>query len=48
MYASVDDYGFLVTPYRPVTKGKLAEEVEAHPEEVWEPRWEELEEWPVE
>ncbi|QDT70634.1 DNA-directed RNA polymerase subunit beta [Planctomycetes bacterium MalM25] len=27
MYASVDDYGFLVTPYRKVTKGKLQEEV---------------------
>ena len=27
MYATVDDYGFLVTPYRKVSKGKLAEEV---------------------
>ncbi len=28
MYASVDDYGFLVTPYRVVNKGKLTDEVE--------------------
>ncbi|MDA7978052.1 MAG: DNA-directed RNA polymerase subunit beta [Pirellulales bacterium] len=28
MYATVDDYGFLVTPYRQVKSGKLAEEVE--------------------
>ncbi len=27
IYAGVDDYGFLVTPYRRVSKGKLAEEV---------------------
>ena len=27
MYASVDDYGFLVTPYRKVKKGKLTDEV---------------------
>ncbi len=27
MYAGVDDYGFLVTPYRKVSKGKLTEEV---------------------
>jgi len=27
MYATVDDYGFLVTPYRKVSKGKLMEEV---------------------
>ncbi len=27
MYATVDDYGFLVTPYRKVSKGKLTEEV---------------------
>ncbi len=27
MYATVDDYGFLVTPYRKVTKGKLMDEV---------------------
>ena len=27
IYAGVDDYGFLVTPYRPVKKGKLQEEV---------------------
>ncbi len=27
MYASVDDYGFLITPYRVVTKGKLMDEV---------------------
>ena len=27
MYASVDDYGFLVTPYRKVKGGKLTEEV---------------------
>jgi DNA-directed RNA polymerase subunit beta len=27
IYAGVDDYGFLVTPYRKVTKGKLSEEV---------------------
>ncbi len=27
MYASVDEYGFLVTPYRKVKKGKLQEEV---------------------
>ena len=27
MYATVDDYGFLVTPYRPVKKGKLVDEV---------------------
>lgn len=27
IYAGVDDYGFLVTPYRRVTKGKLEEEV---------------------
>lgn len=27
MYASVDDYGFLVTPYRKVSKGKLLDEV---------------------
>jgi DNA-directed RNA polymerase subunit beta len=26
MYAAVDDYGFLITPYRKVTKGKLTEE----------------------
>ncbi len=28
IYAGVDEYGFLVTPYRKVTKGKLAEDVE--------------------
>jgi len=28
IYASVDDYGFLVTPYRRVKKGKLTDEVE--------------------
>ncbi|HEX3601053.1 MAG TPA: DNA-directed RNA polymerase subunit beta [Lacipirellulaceae bacterium] len=27
MYAAVDEYGFLITPYRKVTKGKLMEEV---------------------
>ncbi|MCH8840494.1 MAG: DNA-directed RNA polymerase subunit beta, partial [Planctomycetes bacterium] len=27
MYASVDDYGFLITPYRKVKKGKLTDEV---------------------
>jgi DNA-directed RNA polymerase subunit beta len=27
IYAAVDDYGFLVTPYRKITKGKLDEEV---------------------
>ena len=27
MYSAVDEYGFLVTPYRQVVKGKLAEEV---------------------
>jgi DNA-directed RNA polymerase subunit beta len=27
IYAGVDDYGFLVTPYRKITKGKLADEV---------------------
>jgi DNA-directed RNA polymerase subunit beta len=27
MYASVDDYGFLVTPYRKVLKGKLTDDV---------------------
>ena len=27
IYAGVDSYGFLVTPYRKVTKGKLSEEV---------------------
>jgi len=27
MYAAVDDYGFLITPYRKVSKGKLTEEV---------------------
>jgi len=27
IYAGVDSYGFLVTPYRKVTKGKLADEV---------------------
>src|SRR5215212_9311278 len=27
MYASVDEYGFLITPYRKVTKGKLTEDV---------------------
>jgi len=27
IYAGVDSYGFLVTPYRKVTKGKLAEDV---------------------
>jgi DNA-directed RNA polymerase subunit beta len=27
MYASVDEYGFLITPYRKVTKGKLMDEV---------------------
>ena len=27
IYAGVDDYGFLVTPYRQVKKGKLAEEI---------------------
>ncbi len=27
MYATVDDYGFLVTPYRKVRKGKLLDEV---------------------
>lgn len=27
MYASVDDYGFLITPYRKVTKGKLTDDV---------------------
>ncbi|TWT88137.1 DNA-directed RNA polymerase subunit beta [Pseudobythopirellula maris] len=27
MYAAVDDYGFLVTPYRKVQKGKLLDEV---------------------
>ncbi len=27
MYASVDDYGFLVTPYQKVNKGKLTEEI---------------------
>jgi DNA-directed RNA polymerase subunit beta len=27
IYAGVDEYGFLVTPYRKVTKGKVAEEV---------------------
>ena len=27
IYAGVDDYGFLVTPYRKVKKGKLLEEV---------------------
>ncbi len=27
MYATVDDYGFLVTPYRKVTKSKLTEDV---------------------
>ena len=28
MYATVDDYGFLVTPYRQIKNGKLAEDVE--------------------
>ncbi|HEY1598422.1 MAG TPA: DNA-directed RNA polymerase subunit beta [Pirellulales bacterium] len=28
IYAGVDSYGFLVTPYRKVTKGKVTEEVE--------------------
>ncbi|MCA9100549.1 MAG: DNA-directed RNA polymerase subunit beta [Pirellulales bacterium] len=27
IYASVDEYGFLVTPYRKISKGKLTEEV---------------------
>jgi DNA-directed RNA polymerase subunit beta len=27
MYATVDDYGFLVTPYRKLSKGKLTDEV---------------------
>src|SRR5688500_8549883 len=27
MYASVDEYGFLITPYRKVVKGKLTDEV---------------------
>jgi len=27
IYAGVDDYGFLITPYRVVTKGKLTEEI---------------------
>ena len=27
MYASVDEYGFLITPYRKVSKGKLTDEV---------------------
>jgi len=27
MFASVDDYGFLITPYRKVSKGKLTDEV---------------------
>ncbi len=27
MYASVDEYGFLVTPYRKISKGKLTDEV---------------------
>ena len=27
MYAAVDEYGFLITPYRKVTKGKLMDEV---------------------
>jgi DNA-directed RNA polymerase subunit beta len=27
IYAGVDDYGFLITPYRKITKGKLAEDV---------------------
>jgi DNA-directed RNA polymerase subunit beta len=27
MYASVDEYGFLITPYRKVSKGKLLDEV---------------------
>jgi DNA-directed RNA polymerase subunit beta len=27
MYATVDEYGFLVTPYREIKKGKLSEEV---------------------
>src|SRR5205814_1282317 len=27
IYAGVDEYGFLITPYRAVHKGKLAEEV---------------------
>ncbi len=27
MYAAVDEYGFLITPYRKVTKGKLIDEV---------------------
>ncbi len=27
MYASVDEYGFLITPYRKVAKGKLTDEV---------------------
>ncbi|MEX2310166.1 MAG: DNA-directed RNA polymerase subunit beta [Pirellulales bacterium] len=27
MYASVDEYGFLITPYRKVNKGKLTDEV---------------------
>ncbi len=27
IYASVDDYGFLVTPYRKVNKGKLTDEI---------------------
>ena len=27
IYASVDDYGFLVTPYRKVSKGKLTDEI---------------------
>ena len=28
MYAKVDEYGFLITPYRKVENGKLTEEVE--------------------
>ncbi len=27
MYATVDDYGFLITPYRKINKGKLTDEV---------------------
>jgi DNA-directed RNA polymerase subunit beta len=27
MYASVDEYGFLITPYRKISKGKLTDEV---------------------
>jgi len=28
VYAKVDDYGFLITPYRKLNKGKLADEIE--------------------